>query len=41
VFLFAMIAFLLAGPGAYSLDAVLMRGRGFAVPAFGRRRGMA
>jgi putative oxidoreductase len=41
VFLFTMLSFLLAGPGAYSLDALLMRGRGSSVAAFGRRRGVA
>jgi putative oxidoreductase len=39
VFLCAMLAFLLAGPGAYSLDAVLMKGA--AMSAAGRRRGVA
>jgi putative oxidoreductase len=38
-FLFAMLDFLLAGPGAYSLDAVLMKG--VAMPTVGRRRGVA
>ena len=34
-----MVTFLLAGPGAYSLDAVLMKDA--AVPTAGRRRGVA
>lgn len=34
-----MVTFLLAGPGAYSLDAVLMKGA--AVSTAGRRRGVA
>jgi putative oxidoreductase len=33
-----MVAFLLVGPGAYSLDAVLMKGA--AIPAVGGRRGV-
>jgi putative oxidoreductase len=38
-YLATMGVFLLAGPGAYSLDAVLMKGA--AVSAAGRRRGVA
>jgi putative oxidoreductase len=38
LYLVLMVAFLLAGPGAYSLDAVLMKNA--AVSAVGRRRGV-
>ncbi len=43
VYLAAMIAFLLAGPGLYSLDAWLARRAetGATTPAYGRRRGTA
>jgi putative oxidoreductase len=38
LYLALMVAFLLTGPGAYSLDAVLMKGA--AIPAVGRRSGV-
>jgi putative oxidoreductase len=42
-YLFTMLAFLLAGPGAYSVDAVMSRSQvaGEATGAVGRQRGVA